>query len=99
MTTFQVPTLAQMTAEGKAPEVLFWVGCAGSFDDRAKKITKAMAKILHHTGIMEPSQVLRIRFVTSFNNPNATRMAHAKALALDARQAQAALPSPIIKWP
>ena len=51
MTTFQVPTLAQMTAEGKAPEVLFWVGCAGSFDDRAKKITKAMAKILHHTGI------------------------------------------------
>ena len=51
MTTFQVPTLAQMTAEGKAPEVLFWVGCAGSFDDRAKKITKAMAKILRHTGI------------------------------------------------
>lgn len=33
-------------AEGKAPEVLFWVGCAGSFDDRAKKITKAFAKIL-----------------------------------------------------
>src|SRR6056300_869898 len=51
MTTFQVPTLAQMTAEGKAPEVLFWVGCAGSFDERAKKITKALAKILHHTGI------------------------------------------------
>ena len=40
-----------MTAEGKIPEVLFWVGCAGSFDDRAKKITKAMAKILNHTGI------------------------------------------------
>ena len=33
-------------AEGKSPEVLFWVGCAGSFDDRAKKITKAFAKIL-----------------------------------------------------
>ena len=33
-------------AEGKPPEVLFWVGCAGSFDDRAKKITKAFAKIL-----------------------------------------------------
>ena len=45
MTTFQVPTLAQMTAEGKAPEVLFWVGCAGSFDDRAKKITKAKRMI------------------------------------------------------
>jgi Fe-S oxidoreductase len=36
-------------AEGTTPEVLFWVGCAGSFDDRAKKITKAIAKILHHT--------------------------------------------------
>lgn len=33
-------------AEGKSPEVLFWVGCAGSFDDRAKKITKAFAKIM-----------------------------------------------------
>ena len=51
MTNFTVPTLAQMTAEGKSPEVLFWVGCAGSFDDRAKKITKAMAKILNHTGV------------------------------------------------
>lgn len=51
MTNFTVPTLAQMTAEGKIPEVLFWVGCAGSFDDRAKKITKAMAKILNHTGV------------------------------------------------
>jgi len=51
MTTFSVPTLAQMNAAGQAPEVLFWVGCAGSFDDRAKKITKAMAKILHHCGV------------------------------------------------
>ena len=51
MTTFSVPTLAQMNASGQAPEVLFWVGCAGSFDDRAKKITKAMAKILHHCGV------------------------------------------------
>jgi len=33
----KVPTMAQYTAEGKQPEVLFWVGCAGSFDDRAKK--------------------------------------------------------------
>ena len=32
-----VSTLAQMTAEGKKPEILFWVGCAGSFDDRARK--------------------------------------------------------------
>jgi Fe-S oxidoreductase len=42
-----VPTMAELSASGKLPEVLFWVGCAGSFDDRAKKITKAFVKILH----------------------------------------------------
>ena len=42
----EIPTMAQKMAEGKAPDVLFWVGCAGSFDDRAKKITKAFAKIM-----------------------------------------------------
>ena len=40
-----------MAAAGETPEYLFWVGCAGSFDDRAKKVTKAIAKILHHAGI------------------------------------------------
>lgn len=45
--TLRVPTMAQMMAEGKTPEVLFWVGCAGSFDDRAKKITKAFVKLLN----------------------------------------------------
>ena len=38
-------------AEGKKPEVLFWVGCAGSFDDRAKKITKAFVKLLHESKV------------------------------------------------
>jgi heterodisulfide reductase subunit D len=47
----KVPTMAEMAAEGKAPEVLFWVGCAGSFDERAQKVTKAMVKILHHCDI------------------------------------------------
>jgi Fe-S oxidoreductase len=42
-----VPTLAEMNARGESTEVLFWVGCAGSFDDRAKRITKAIARILH----------------------------------------------------
>ena len=42
-----VPTLADMNARGESPEVLFWVGCAGSFDDRAKRITKAIARILN----------------------------------------------------
>ncbi|MBG50392.1 MAG: CoB--CoM heterodisulfide reductase [Pseudozobellia sp.] len=41
-----VPTMAELFAEGKSPEVLFWVGCAGSFDDRAKKITKAFVQLL-----------------------------------------------------
>ena len=38
--------MAQYLANGESPEILFWVGCAGSFDDRAKKVTKAVAKIL-----------------------------------------------------
>jgi Fe-S oxidoreductase len=42
-----VPTMADFMAQGKQPEVLFWVGCAGSFDDRAKKITKAFVKLLN----------------------------------------------------
>ncbi len=49
--TLSVPTMAEMVAEGKKPEVLFWVGCAGSFDQRAQKITKAFVKILNHTGV------------------------------------------------
>ena len=42
----KVPTMAECIANGEVPEILFWVGCAGSFDDRAKKITKAIVKIL-----------------------------------------------------
>jgi len=46
-----VPTMAELFAEGRSPEVLFWVGCAGSFDQRAQKITRAFATILNETGI------------------------------------------------
>ena len=49
--TLKVPTMAEFLAQGKQPEVLFWVGCAGSFDDRAKKITKAFVKILNKANI------------------------------------------------
>ncbi len=49
--TLQVPTMAEMMAQGKEPEILFWVGCSGSFDDRAKKITKAFVRILNKAGI------------------------------------------------
>ena len=41
---FTIKTMAEYAMEGKSPEVLFWVGCAGSFDDRAKKITRHCAK-------------------------------------------------------
>ena len=43
--------MAEMMASGQQPDVLFWVGCAGSFDDRAKKITRAFVKILNNVGI------------------------------------------------
>jgi len=46
-----VPTMAEFMAQGKQPEILFWVGCAGSFDDRAKKITKAFVKILNKANV------------------------------------------------
>ena len=45
-----VPTIADLLAKGETPEVLFWVGCAGSYDDRYKRVTKAFAKILGATG-------------------------------------------------
>ncbi|PHR47635.1 MAG: CoB--CoM heterodisulfide reductase [Fluviicola sp.] len=47
----KVPTMAEMTANGEVPEILFWVGCSGSFDDRAKKITKAIVKILNKCNV------------------------------------------------
>ena len=43
----KVPTMAELIATGKQPEILFWVGCAGSFDDRARKITKAFVRLLN----------------------------------------------------
>ena len=47
----KVPTMAEYMAEGKQPEILFWVGSAGSYDDRAKKITKAFVKILNKANV------------------------------------------------
>ena len=46
-----IKTMAEWMAEGKQPEILFWVGCAGSFDDRARRITRAFAEILDAAGI------------------------------------------------
>ncbi len=44
-------TMAEMAAEGRNPEILFWVGCAGSFDARAQKVTRALCEILNHAGV------------------------------------------------
>lgn len=49
--TIKVTTMAEMAASGETPEILFWVGCSGSFDDRAKKITRAIVRILNHVHI------------------------------------------------
>ena len=51
MSNLKVPTMAEMMAAGETPDILFWVGCSGSFDDRAKKITKAVVKILNHCNV------------------------------------------------
>jgi heterodisulfide reductase subunit D len=44
-------TYAEYAANGESPEILFWVGCAGSFDARAQKVTRAFCEILNHVGI------------------------------------------------
>jgi len=51
MTNIKVPLIADLIAQNITPDVLFWVGCAGSFDQRAQKITKAFVKILNHLNI------------------------------------------------
>lgn len=49
--TIHIPTVAELVEKGEAPELLFWVGCAGSFDERAQRITRDICKILSHVGI------------------------------------------------
>ena len=51
MSDYKVPVMAELAAEGKAPEVLFWEGCAGSFDQRAQSVTMAFVKILNNLNI------------------------------------------------
>jgi len=49
--TIEVPVMADVFAKGEKPEYLFWVGCAGAFDDRYKKVARAFAKILTHLNV------------------------------------------------
>ncbi len=51
MSRLKVKTMAELTEEGKEPDILFWVGSAGAFDDRAKKITRAFVKILNKANV------------------------------------------------
>lgn len=46
-----VPTLKELSEKGIDPEILFWVGCAGSFDERAKKITKSFVNLLNKANV------------------------------------------------
>jgi Fe-S oxidoreductase len=46
-----IKTMAAMAATGESPDILFWVGCAGSFDQRAQKVTRAFAQILEKANI------------------------------------------------
>ena len=47
----EVPLMADLFSRGESPEILFWVGCSGSYDQRAQKITRAFSAILSHIGI------------------------------------------------
>ena len=57
MSEIKVPTMADMAATGETPEILFWVGCAGSFDDRYKKVTVAFS--------LNPMTLATLRIVAS----------------------------------
>ena len=61
----KVPILSDLKSQGESPEYLFWVGCAGSFDDRSKKVTKAFVKILNKANI---SSLLHFTYKPISNN-------------------------------
>ena len=48
---YDVPTMADLAQQGEQPEVLLWIGCAGSFDERYKKVTRAFVKVLHMANV------------------------------------------------
>jgi Fe-S oxidoreductase len=50
-TTYKIPTMAEMATSGESPEILFWVGCAGSYDERYQRVTRAFVKILNKVGL------------------------------------------------
>ena len=51
MSEIKIPTVAELATNGMVPEILFWVGCAGSYDERYKNVTRAFVKILNKVGV------------------------------------------------
>lgn len=51
MTELTIPTMAELAARRETPDILFWVGCAGSYDQRAQRITRDICRILQHVGM------------------------------------------------
>lgn len=49
--SYNVPTMAELSQKGVEPEILLWIGCAGSYDERYKKVTKAFVKLLNLAGV------------------------------------------------
>ena len=58
----EVPVMADLHAHGEQPEYLFWVGCAGAFDDRYQKVTRAFTKILTFLGKLRRARKRRILY-------------------------------------
>ncbi|GAC1516600.1 MAG: heterodisulfide reductase-related iron-sulfur binding cluster [Gemmatimonadaceae bacterium] len=82
-----IPTLGELHARGETAEILFWVGCMGSFDDRAKKITVAFVRVLKAAGI----SFAILGQEESCNGDPARRMGNEYLYQLLARQAIATL--------
>ncbi len=47
----EIPVMSDLFSRGEKPEYLFWVGCAGAYDDRYKKVVRAFAKILSYLNV------------------------------------------------
>ena len=48
---YKVPTMAEMAQQGIEPELLLWIGCAGSYDERYKRVTRTFVKLLNIAGV------------------------------------------------
>ena len=84
MNSLKIKTIEDYLSEGKSPEILFWVGCAGSFDDRAKKITRSFVKIMNRAdvkfGVLEDSANVKLQINTRFGHRKSAQRTHSRQL-------------------